>query len=136
MVLKGQISQSGKLMISGKNEMDDFMKKNAGKRVMITIELFELGSTKAQIGFYYGKILRDVRKGFKETGVLMTEKNVDEFLRSKCPITIDESFDNGYSFQVKEIEDLSKDEMIEFIEWVRRFAAENLHTFVYSPLTI
>lgn len=127
--LKGQ-STNGKLVISGKSEMTDFLLRNTGKRILITMQSFDRRTTEAIIGFYYGKIIPDVRQAYKATGLHLTEADTELRLRHESPLM------QTAGGRMKTVYDLDMEQMVEYIDWIKQYAAENLFTFIIDPRLI
>jgi len=130
--LKGQSTKEGKLLISGKSEMTDYLRRNAGKRILITMQAFDAKTTEAHIGFYFGKVVPDAREGFRKLGVHLTEQETERQLREACPLMQPEYGKK----ELKTVYDLDRVQMIEYIDWLKQYMAENLYTFVIDPRNI
>lgn len=131
----GQITPSGSLkMYMG--ELNAFFKKWPGARVVSRFFVALPGTTESQRGYYFGYIVPAIKKGLLEIGEVMMEEDVDYFLRSNCPFTVVEYpniITGKYAREVKEIRDLSRLDMVNFIEWVKVYAAENFSLYIEDP---
>jgi len=101
----------------------DFCRKNAGRRAVVRIECFDRKTSAAQRGYYYGYIVPEVRAGLAELGTLLTDEQVDGFLRTECPLC----WKGGAPVSVAEMD---FQQMGEFIDWIKVYAAENLSVFI------
>lgn len=123
-----RIAESGLIGMDGKlrlpmDRVNEFCARNVMKRVIVTFEAVEQGSTEAQLGYYNKYILPTVQSALKETGELKTEKQTDEWLRQQCAAC--------YSGpDLLEVRQLDKKQMSEFIDWIKQFAAENLYVYI------
>ena len=123
-----RIAESGLIGTDGKlrlpmDRINEFCNHNVGKRMIVTFEAVEQGSTEAQIGYYNKYILPTIQSALKETGELKTEKQTDEWLRSQCP--------ECYSgCDLLEIRQMDKQQMSAYIDWLKQYAAENLYVYI------
>ena len=122
-----------------------FFKANKGKRIIVRFEAAEIGSTEAQLAYYFQYIVPTIQAALWETGERMNEKKVDEWLRQQCPSIFEtfipptkEQAEQGYlgCTETKGIRDLSVSEMSDFIDWIKQFAAENLFIYIEDAKTI
>lgn len=136
--LKGAVGSKGQLLMYGVQDMNEFLKQNLNARLLITIQVFEKKSSEALVGFYYGKILPDAQAGFYMAGERLSEKDVDEKLRLLYPFHDDvaRGVVDGTEFTTWSVADMTTTELIDYIEFIRQYMAENLQVFVYDPLTI
>lgn len=121
----GRISASGKLLLP-MDRVNAFLEKNKGKRVIVQFEAVEHGTTKAQRAYYYGYILPCVVEALKGQGNLLTKEIADAWLLDIFPVNVEATV----------ARDLTKEQMSEFIEWLKEFAAENLDIYIEDPQTI
>ena len=110
-------------MISGKDEMRDFLRRNKGRRIIVTLEAHDKGSTPAQLAYYRLKILPDLQEAFRKLGNRMTIEDVEELMLSE------------YYKQIR-IPELDKEDMSDWIDFLKQYAAENLFTFIDDYRTI
>lgn len=101
----------------------EFCRHNVGRRVVVKIEIFDRGTTAAQRGYYFGYIVPEVRAGLAELGTLLTDEQVDGFLRTECPICHKDGDVLGFG-------DLPLWKAGQFIDWIKMYAAENLGVFI------
>lgn len=126
----GTVSKDGKLLITGKDEMNDFLSKWKNAKVVGTLRVFKPESTEAMIGYYYGKILPDIQKAYFDLGNRFTIEETDLELRRACPMMRFRMWSDpmkAYIFVFKTVQQLSREEMKYYIEWIQQFASENLH---------
>lgn len=130
-----KISESGVITLYGQlrmpmDRLNAFFQKHKGERVVVKFEAAVLGSSAAQLAYYYNYIIPTVQMALYETGERKTEKQVDLWLRQKCG-----SCYNDYG-GLLEARQMSKNDFSDFLEWLKQFAAENLYVYIEDPKTI
>lgn len=126
----GKVSSEGKLLISGKDEMNDFLSKWKNAKVVGMLMFYLPESTEAMIGYYYAKILPDVQKAYFELGNRFSIEETDLELRRECPMMRYRTWNDRLAtevFMFKTVQRLSREQMKSYIEWIQQFASENLH---------
>lgn len=139
-----EISASGKINANGvlvmyMGELNQFFAQHKGERIVARFYVAPARSSEALKGYYFHYIVPTMRKALRETGDNKTEEETEYFLRSISPTCIDERVDmeTGEYIQVyKEIREMSNPELIEHIDFIRQFAAEELSTFIDDPKTL
>lgn len=134
------ISESGIIGADGRlripmDRLSPFFLQNKGRRVVMRVYVDIPGSTAAQQSYYYNYIVPSIRQAFKETGERKTEKAVDQFLIGQYPGDKSES-EIGLGVDVTEARQLNQSQMVDFLEWLKQYAAENLSVYVADPKTI
>lgn len=134
----GIIDSIGNLkMYMGEAEVAFQAHKN--HRVIATFELIPRGTSDALRGYYFGYVVPSVRKGLWALGERKTQKNTEQYLRLLSPITNKESFDpttGEYTNTIIGISDLDNAGLIEHIEFIKQFAAEELQVYIEDPTII
>lgn len=125
----GRVSAEGKLHLP-MERLSQFFARHKGEKVLIKIDILTKGTSEAMRGYYWNYIIPTIRKAFYDTGNRMSISETDEFLR-ELPKSVCWKDDECRSFR-----DLTKDEQIEFIEFLRQYAAENLYVFIEDPKTL
>lgn len=111
----GKVSKDGKLLISGLNQLNDVLSRHKNAKVVGELRFYDNGSTEAMIGYYYGKILPDVQRAYFELGNQFSIEDTDIELRRSCPLGS------------KNVHELGRQQMKDYIAWVQQFASENLN---------
>lgn len=128
--IQGQVDADGNLLIINRAEMKDFMIRHKGEAILGMLTAYPTGKAHLGIvGYYKNKIVPDFQKAYKEVGELYTLEETDQKLRELTPITRDERLGtNGrYYFYIREIEELSQEELCALISHLKVIAAEYLH---------
>ena len=124
----GQIGQDGKILLP-MDRIKAFAGANPGARLIARFEVAEPGSTELQRAYYWGYIIPTVQDALLEFGERQSESGVDLMLRSMDAMLYTEE-------GLLEVEQLTKSQMSDYIDWIKQFAAENLHIFVEDSQTL
>jgi hypothetical protein len=131
----GIINNSGKLsMYMG--ELNEFFKQHKGERIVARFFVAPKSSSAALKAYYYNSVVPSVRQALAETGERKTEKDTELFLRQNSPIMQIEKIDEisgKYFSELRQINDCSNAELIEHIDTIKQFAAENLNVYIEDP---
>lgn len=130
----GLIGQDGRMRLP-MERLNQFFADHKGERIIIKIEAAKQGSTSAQIAYYYSYILPTVQQALKEMGERKTLKQTDGWLIDMYPGEKDERI-LGFGDDVKEARQMDRQQMFDFLEWLKEFAAENLYVYIEDPKTI
>ena len=126
-----KISESGIITTDGAlripmDRLNACFAEHKGERVVVRFYFGVPGSTAAQQSYYYQYVVPTIQQALRETGVRTNEKAVDKFLMSRYP-----------GEDVTEARYLNRDQMADFLEWIKQFAAEPpLSVYVDDPRTI
>lgn len=132
------IAESGIIDANGQfrlpmDRVNAFFKANKGKRVTVRFETAEPGSSAALLAYYYNYVVPTVQTGFYETGERYSEETVDKFLLMYYPGDTEQDDGNGAAIYGRQ---LNQRQMLDFLEWVKQYAAENLFVYIEDPRTI
>lgn len=133
-----KISESGLIGADGKLRMpmdrvNAFLEAHKGERVVVRFESAERGSSALQLAYYYNYILPTVVQALYEQGTRISEENADHWLISQCPTGFHNTDDGVSKEQARE---LNVNEMTEYLDWLKQYAAENLFVYVEDPKTL
>lgn len=129
--------------ISAKGELDapfqvlsDFCSMHKGKSIIIRLEILSKEPSEKVRAYYFGYIIPEVQDALMQTyGERLTKSKTDEWIRSQCPIFLEETRENGkWRTRIKEFEDLDPAEVNEAIEWIFQFMSENLNLILDDAL--
>lgn len=139
-----EISASGIINANGAlamymGEVNAFFASNKGQRVVARFIVAPKASSDALKGYYYHYVVPTIKFGIWNTGDRKTEQQTELFLRSISPVCYEETVNEEtgvYNHRLREIPELDNTELIDHIETIRQFAAENLNVFVDDPRTL
>lgn len=120
-------------------EVNEFLKLHKGERITVRFFVAPKGSSEALKGYYFNYVVPTVRRALYETGERLTEEQTEKFLREQSPVMCVANFDTStskYTTHIKEIAEVGNAELIEHIEFIKQFAAEELNTFIEDPKKI
>ena len=123
----GVIGTDGKLRLP-MDRLNQFFADNKGKRIFVRFECQEPGSSAALLAYYYNYVIPTVRQAMKE-------KRTDAWILKNYPGDKSES-NIGLGEDVEEGRHLTQWQMIDMLEWLKQFAAENLNVYIEDPKTI
>jgi len=132
------IAESGIIGIDGKfrlpmDRLNAYFAENKGKRVMVRFETAEPGTSAALLGYYYNYVVPTIRTALYETGERLTEDQTDAFLLSNYPGDTDRADNNGGALYGRQ---LNQRQMLDFLDWLKQYAAENLYVYIEDPKSI
>ena len=133
-----KISESGLIGADGKLRMpmervNAFFEAHKGERVIVRFESAERGSSALQLAYYYNYILPTVVQALYEQGTRISEENADHWLFSQYPRGFYNAEFGGPKQTARE---LTVNEMTEFLDWLKQYAAENLFVYIEDPKTL
>lgn len=135
-----KISESGVIGTDGKlrlpmDRLNAFFAANKGQRVIVRFEAAAPGSSAALLGYYYNYVIPSIVSALREQGTRRSEKAVDKWLVQEYPGEKDER-QLGVGTDVTEARELDQRQMLDFLEWLKQYAAENLYVYIEDPKTI
>lgn len=134
-----EISESGIIGADGKlhlpmDRLNAFFAQNKGQRVVVRFEAAAPGSSELQLAYYYNYIVPSVQRALYKQGTRMTETGVDRWLLNNYPMAGDLFTADGTPKVIGR--QLTQNEMFDFLEWLKQYAAENLETYIEDPKTL
>lgn len=126
-VESGTVGADGNLRLP-MDRLRQFFSEHKGERLIVRFEAVKKG-TESQLAYYFRYVLPTIRQAFYETGDRMTEDDVDEMLRHQSSVC----WKCGHCRSVRE---LHPEEMSDFLEWLKQYAAENLYVYIEDPKTL
>lgn len=136
--LLGWIDTKGRLMVP-QAELKEFTKLYSNKRVIVSVKVYHPGTSAALRGYYYNYVVKAVAEGYWAAGERLTYEETEKRLRDMSPITHNWSVDEDtgkMEYELRPISDLDNEELIEHIEIIKQFAAEDLGVYIADPQTI
>ena len=133
--MASSISETGRVGSDGKlhlpmERLSQFFRQHKGERILLKVEVLTKGTSEAMRGYYWNYIIPTIRKALYETGERMSEMATEKFLR-ELPDSV--CWKDG---ECRQFGDMPKSDQIEFIEFLRQYASENLYVFIEDPKTL
>lgn len=127
----GRIDKKGRLLLPMDRLGQEFS-KHKGCRVVARFMFMEPGSSEALLGYYYGYVVPTITAALYEQGTRFSPEKTDLWLIHQYPgdreIAPGEYAEKGSQ--------LSQPQMLDFLEWLKEYAAENLDTYIEDPKLI
>ena len=130
----GSVTEIGQLMMP-MDRLNAFFKANKGKRIVVRFYAAEHGSSKLQQAYYYNYVIPTIQAALYEQGTRMGEKSVDKWLVGNYPGDKSEQ-EIGIGDEIIEARNFTKNQMSDFLDWLKQFAAENLSVYIEDPKTL
>ena len=131
----GMIDGDGRLkMFMG--ELNEFFKSHKGKRVIARFTVVTKGTSEALLGYYFKYIVPTMKAAFLSSGETLTEEQTEHRLREISPIMRESHVDiesGNFTSRIKKVTELSNAELIDHIDFLKQFAAEELNTYIEDP---
>ena len=132
-----KISESGLIGYNGQlrmpmDRLNAYFAEHKGERVTVRFEAAAPGSTKAQQAYYYNYVVPTIQAALYKTGERKTEKATDKFLVEQYP----GDFGLEPGVYVSVARQLDQRQMLDFLEWLKQYAAENLYIYIEDPKTL
>ena len=136
--ITGFIDKQGKLRLY-LAELNAFAQQWKNTRIVATFKVYQPGSSAALRGYYFNYVVPTMKRALWETGERKTDEQTELWLREMSPIMYQQEADpetGKYTTTLREIADLDNAELIEHIEIIKQFAAEDFNTYIDDPNTI
>lgn len=135
--ITGRINHDGKLVMY-MGELKEFASQWKDTRITATFRVYQPGTSAALRGYYYNCVVPTVQRALWETGDRKTKEQTEQWLREISPIMYRESDPEAgrYVTELREIDDLDNSELIEHIDTLKQFCAEELNVYIEDPNTI
>ena len=132
-----KMSESGVIGTDGKlrlpmDRLNAFFAANKGQRVIVRFEAAAPGSSAALLGYYYNYVVPSIVSALREQGTRKSEDATDRFLIGQYP----GDFGLEPGVYVSVARQLDQRQMLDFLEWLKQYAAENLYVYIEDPKTI
>lgn len=136
--ISGRITSEGKLAMY-MQELNAFAQQWKNTRIVATFKIYQPGSSAALRGYYFNYVVPTMKRALWEMGERKTDEQTELWLREMSPIMYQQEADpetGKYTTTLREIADLDNAELIEHIETIKQFAAEDFNTYIDDPNTI
>ena len=132
--LVGRINAEGDL-IAPMQFLQDFCNLNRERSVIIRVEVQPQEAGEKIRNYVFGYVIPEMQRILHDNGEDYTRAQTFEYLKSICPVFLDEEYlGNGkWKQRKKEWEELDKAEVVEFVAWVQRLAAIEFNQIIQDP---
>ena len=132
--LVGRINAEGDL-IAPMQLLQDFCNLNRERSVIIRVEVQPQEAGEKIRNYVFGYDIPEMQRILHDNGEDYTRAQTFEYLKSICPVFLDEEYlGNGkWKQRKKEWEELDKAEVVEFVAWVQRLAAIEFNQIIQDP---
>ena len=132
--LVGRINAEGDL-IAPMQLLQDFCNLNRERSVIIRVEVQPQEAGEKIRNYVFGYVIPEMQRILHDNGEDYTRAQTFEYLKSICPVFLDEEYlGNGkWKQRKKEREELDKAEVVEFVAWVQRLAAIEFNQIIQDP---
>ena len=132
--LVGRINAEGDL-IAPMQLLQDFCSLNRERSVIIRVEVQPQEAGERIRNYVFGYVIPEMQRILHDNGEDYTKAQTFEYLKSICPVFLDEEYlGNGkWKQRKKEWEELDKAEVVEFVAWVQRLAAIEFNQIIQDP---
>ena len=132
--LVGRINAEGDL-IAPMQLLQDFCNLNRERSVIIRVEVQPQEAGERIRNYVFGYVIPEMQRILHDNGEDYTRAQTFEYLKSICPVFLDEEYlGNGkWKQRKKEWEELDKAEVVEFVAWVQRLAAIEFNQIIQDP---
>ena len=132
--LVGRINAEGDL-IAPMQLLQDFCNLNRERSVIIRVEVQPQEAGEKIRNYVFGYVTPEMQRILHDNGEDYTRAQTFEYLKSICPVFLDEEYlGNGkWKQRKKEWEELDKAEVVEFVAWVQRLAAIEFNQIIQDP---
>lgn len=129
----GIVDDSGHLRMP-MADVNDFFRKHKGDRIVARFMAYPRGCSDALKGYYYNYVVPTMRRALNDMGEAKTDAETDVYLREVCPLLqCQRKIEDGWDSRTLEIEELGDRLMIDFLEWLKMWGAENMSVFIEEP---
>ena len=132
--LVGRINAEGDL-IAPMQLLQDFCNLNRERSVIIRVEVQPQEAGERIRNYVFGYVIPEMQRILHDNGEDYTRAQTFEYLKSICPVFLDEEYlgDGKWKQRKKEWEELDKAEVVEFVAWVQRLAAIEFNQIIQDP---
>jgi hypothetical protein len=123
----------GKASIINRNALNQYFLDNPESEFKVIFKKVTEQSNKLR-AYYFAEVVNKCKIGLRGCGYNFTTQQTHEFLKMQYPDLIDEIEVNGkITTRVKSIKELDNKSFLEYIEFLKQFAVENLYIIINDP---
>ena len=132
-----KISETGLVGADGKlrlpmDRVNGFLAGHKGERIIAVFYAAGRDATELQQGYFYNYVLPAVQEAFHKLGDRLSEDVVESFLFGQYP----GAFMSADGPRIWSARELNREQMGEFLDWIKQYAAENLDVYIEDPKTL
>lgn len=131
--LTGNIDDDGTLRIFQKNDLFDWIYKNRGKAITLTLKTNRRTRSSNQNAYYWGVVVKLIQERLVELGHEVSELETHEFLKGKFNYrTLD--LEDGHSLDLPcSTKELTTVDFMIYVEKIQQFASQMLGVYIPDP---
>lgn len=115
-ILDGRINEEGRLMIAHDGDYLQYLQNHKNSRVRISVRAISEKDEKLNAWYFENVVLPKFQAGLLKCGYEYNDLQTLEFIKKECPYKLEGKADTRYYNKLN--------------EWCKRYAAENLDTFI------
>lgn len=134
----GNCNNKGQFMIANMELLKDFMKQWKNTKFTLSLKVSKSGTSSLLQGYYYNKIVPDIRNCRIESGEITFKEDTEKWMREICPLMWEECVDSEtgeWHRELRSVHDIDNSEFIMYIDFIKQFAAEYYGFFIDDPKT-
>jgi len=113
-------NNKGEIGYYGLAEIEDFGKRNKGKKMLVKFTILDEDLRKRLLAVYFASTIEIWQHElWQQQGEIKNKKQIDEYLRGLCPIT-----------QEQELKDLDLDQLCMFLDFLKDYTLININTVI------
>ena len=130
----GKITPTGELNAPWQ-VLTDFCSMHKDRGVILRAEILPKEPSEKSKNYFFGYIINELREILWQTyGERYTKEQTYDWIRRQCPLFLHEERENGeWRVMLKEFEELDSAEVVEVIDWIMQYVAENFNEILEEP---
>ena len=125
LVITGEINSKGEYGLYNIGQLNHFCKSHPDKKLIITFQVEDKKSKTGLIAYYHAKVIPLWQDTFYKLGEIKNSIQVDVYLRSICPLTVNKS-----------LSELDYKELVMFMDEVKHHTLVEANQFIEEPRCI
>ncbi|KAA5532688.1 hypothetical protein F0919_18075 [Taibaiella lutea] len=131
--LNGHVLNDGRLNIPLRIQLTDWLFKNKGKDVKLTVEIKRRNRSTVQNAYYWGVCVPLIQQGINDLGHNLLKEEVHEFLKKEFNLK-EVELDNGHTIKVPgSTTEMTTVNFMVYVERIQFFAANMLGINIPNP---
>lgn len=125
LTVTGKVDSKGDFGFYNLSELTYFLKEHTDKRIIVTFKVSDEDSRKTIIKYYRAKIIPEWRSRLLDQGTIVSEVEVDNYLKSISPLT-----------EKRSVSELNRDELVAFVDTLKDVSLEDVNLFIEDARNI